>query len=41
MLAFADVVHLLTHKFAGLCGGSLAFPLVFAGPFESFLFGHI
>jgi hypothetical protein len=41
MLAFADVVHLLTHELANLCAWSLAFPLIFAGPFESFLFGHI
>jgi hypothetical protein len=40
MFAFADVVHLFADEFAGLCGPRFALPLVPAGAFQCFLFGH-
>ena len=40
VLAFAHVMHLLAHEFAGLRRGRLAFTLVALGALECFSFGH-
>jgi hypothetical protein len=40
VLAFADVVELLTHEFAGLRRWRLAFTLVTSGSFERRFFWH-
>ncbi len=40
MLAFADVVHLLPHKFARLRTGRFAFLRVFAGAFHCLFLRH-
>jgi hypothetical protein len=41
MFAFANMVDFFPHIFAGLCGRRLAFALIFAGSFRSFLFRHL
>ena len=40
MLAFANVVHLLTHELTGLRRGCFALPFVAAGTSQRFLFRH-
>jgi len=40
MLAFADVMHLLAHKLAGLCRGRLPLALVLVGPLHCLLLWH-
>jgi hypothetical protein len=40
MLAFANVLHLLAHEFAGLSGGRFTFTRILACSFDRFLFGH-
>src|ERR1051326_6856897 len=41
MFSFANVVHLLSHKFAGLGGWCFALAFVSSRSFNRFLFGHM
>lgn len=41
MLTFADVVHLLPHKFACLRAGTFAFPCIFPGTFDGLFLRHM
>lgn len=36
----ANMIHFFAHEFAGLGAGRFAFPRIFPGAFQSFLFGH-
>jgi hypothetical protein len=40
MFAFADVMHLLAHEFAGLGAGRLAFTRVLTRTFDGLSFRH-
>jgi len=40
MLAFANVVHLFTHEFAGLSRWRLAFAGILLRALQSLFFGH-
>jgi hypothetical protein len=40
VFSFADVMHLLSHKFSGLRGWSLALALIATGAFECPFFRH-
>ena len=40
MLTLANVVHLFSHKFSGLCAGRLTFTRIFLSTFDGLLFRH-
>jgi hypothetical protein len=40
MFALANVLHLLSHEFAGLRRRRFALPFISLGSFDSFLLGH-
>jgi hypothetical protein len=40
VLAFADVVHLLSYEFTRLCAGRLSLACIFSGSFNRLFLGH-